>query len=136
MTSALTCLQFALIDIKSAEDKVWFRGYGPDRYVYYARKGPKKFLGGTFQTENYQDLQRAAKLPGASSILELSDSPGGGSIVSLTDPEGFPVNVMYGQTPAEVGKPPEKLILNFEAEKPCLRTFQRFEPGPAAVHKQ
>lgn len=40
------------------DTEIWFRGYGEDQYVYYARKGPKKFLGGTFQVESYQDLER------------------------------------------------------------------------------
>lgn len=78
---------------------------------------------------------RATRIPGASQIEVLHDAPGGGFLVTLVDPEGFPVNLMYGQSPAEAGKVPEKLILNFEDEKPRLRNFQRFKPGPAAVHK-
>lgn len=78
---------------------------------------------------------RAAQISGASQIQELKDAPGGGYQVTLTDPEGFPLNLMYGQTPVERGKVPENLVLNFETEKPRLRSFQRFQPGPAAVHK-
>jgi hypothetical protein len=78
---------------------------------------------------------RAAQLEGASPIQELSDAPGGGYLLTLHDPEGFPVNLMWGQTPAEVGKLPNTLIHNYEAEKPRTREFLRFQPGPAAVHK-
>lgn len=74
-------------------------------------------------------------LPTASSIQNLSNSPGGGFIVRLTDPEGFPVNLMFGQVPAEKGEYPEKLTINYEEDKPRIRRFQRFKPGPAAVHK-
>jgi hypothetical protein len=42
---------------------------------------------------------------------------------------------MYGQAPAEKGEYPEKLTINYEKDKPRIRKFQRFEPGPAAVHK-
>lgn len=56
-------------------------------------------------------------------------------MITLTDPEGFPVNLMYGQEPAEPGKIPEPLITNYEADKPRVKKFQRFKPGPAAVHK-
>lgn len=56
-------------------------------------------------------------------------------MVTVTDPEGFPVNFIHGQEPSAPGKMPEKLTVNYEAEKPRLRNFQRFEPGPAAVHK-
>ena len=44
--------------VKKTDDKVWFRGYGADQYVYYAQRGPKKFLGGTFEVESYQDLEK------------------------------------------------------------------------------
>jgi hypothetical protein len=43
---------------KKTDDQIWFRGYGTDQYVYYARKGPKKFLGGAFEVESKQDLER------------------------------------------------------------------------------
>lgn len=56
-------------------------------------------------------------------------------MVSLTDPEGFPMNLMFGQSPASKGEFPEKIMINYENEKPRTRRFQRFEPGPAAVHK-
>ncbi|BAE56786.1 Glyoxalase/Bleomycin resistance protein/Dihydroxybiphenyl dioxygenase [Aspergillus flavus] len=60
---------------------------------------------------------------------------GGGFLVTLTDPEEFPVNLMFGQKPAEKGAIPEKLTINYEEEKPRIRKFQGFTPGPAAVHK-
>lgn len=55
--------------------------------------------------------------------------------MTLKDPEGYPVNLLFGQTPAEKGPFPEKLTINYEAEKPRIRKFQRFNPGPAAVYK-
>ena len=80
-------------------------------------------------------MHRATKVPGATKIEELEDAPGGGYFVTLTDPEGFPINLMYGQKPAERGPMPEILTTNYELEKPRVAKFQRFKPGPAAVHK-
>lgn len=117
-------------------ERIWFRGYGEDPYVYYAQKGPKEFLGGTFLVESMADLEKAAALPEATGpIVELEDAPGGGFFLALRDPEGFPVNLMYGQQPAEKGELPQKVILNDETDKPRVRQFNRFTPGPAAVHK-
>ena len=65
----------------------------------------------------------------------MRDAPGGGHIATILDPEGFPVNFIYGQTPAQPGDMPEKLVFNDESTKARVRKFQRFEPGPAAVHK-
>lgn len=126
---------FGLHVTKRTDDARWYRGYGDDQYVYYAKQGPKKFLGGTFEVESYADLDKAALLPGAGAIEELHDAPGGGYLLTLHDPEGFPVNLLYGQTPAEKGQLPEKIIYNDEADKPRVRKFNRFSPGPAAVHK-
>ncbi|KAK3673478.1 hypothetical protein LTR78_006712 [Recurvomyces mirabilis] len=115
----------------------WFRGYGSDQYVYYAQSGPKKFLGGTFEVESLSELEKATAIPGAAEegIQKLDDAPGGGHMLTLTDPEGFMVNLLYGQEAAPTGDFPEKVIVNDEVEKPRVRKFNRFTPGPAAVHK-
>lgn len=126
---------FGMHLVKSTDDKRWFRGYGPDQYVYYAQRGPKKFLGGTYEVESYADLEKAAAIDGAGKIEELSDAPGGGHFITLTDPEGFPVCFVHGQEPAETGQLPTKLITNYEQDKPRVREFLRFREGPAAVHK-
>ena len=44
---------------KKTDNERWFCGYGTDQYVYYARKGEKKFLGGAFEVESYTDLERS-----------------------------------------------------------------------------
>ncbi|OJJ30436.1 hypothetical protein ASPWEDRAFT_46014 [Aspergillus wentii DTO 134E9] len=126
---------FGMVVAKQTENEIWYRGYGNDQYVYYARKGEKQFLGGAFEVESYQDLEKAKQLPNASEIQELTDSPGGGHLVTVIDPEGFPVNLLFGQTPAAPGVFPEKLTVNYEVNKERKRRFQRFTPGPAAVHK-
>ena len=127
--------EFGMSVVKKTLTQVWLRGYGPDPYVYYAQKGPKTFLGGTFLVESWNDLVKASQLDGAKGIEELEGAPAGGSLVTVIDPEGVPVNFIYGQQEDEVGILPEKLIINFEAEKPRKRSFQRFSEGPAAVFK-
>ena len=69
-------------------------------------------------------------------IEEMSDAPGGGRIVTVEDPEGFPVNFVHGQlTSEQVHRVPEKLLFNDETSKPRQKKFQRFHPGPAEVYK-
>jgi hypothetical protein len=43
---------------KRTENEVWFRGYGDDQYVYYAIKGPKKFLGGVFVVDSKEEFEK------------------------------------------------------------------------------
>ncbi|KIY03095.1 uncharacterized protein Z520_01562 [Fonsecaea multimorphosa CBS 102226] len=131
---------FGMHVVKKGENERWFRGYGPDQYVYYARQGPKKFLGGAFEVESKEELEKVTKLPGATvltnGIEEMTDAPGGGYIVTIADPEGFNVNFIYGQAEVkEERQKPGKLLVNDETDKPRAKAFQRFEPGPAAVHK-
>ena len=44
--------------VKATKTQRWFGGYGPDQYLYYAQAGAKKFLGGTFEVESYEDLEK------------------------------------------------------------------------------
>lgn len=80
---------------------------------------------------------RATKIPGAGPIETLHEAPGGGRRVTIIDPEGFPFNLIYGQSPEleESRIQPDKLIYNYESEKTRIGQFQRFKEGPAAVHK-
>jgi hypothetical protein len=126
--------------VKKGDNERWFRGYGPDQYVYYARQGEKKYLGGSFEVESRADLEKVLSIPGATvssdGVEEMKDAPGGGYIVTIADPEGFPVNFVWGQSEVrEERKRPEKILLNDETDKPRQKSFQRYKPGPAEVHK-
>lgn len=65
----------------------------------------------------------------------MENAPGGGFIASILDAEGFPLSLVYGQSPTEPQTMPERLLFNDEKEKPRVRKFVRFTPGPAAIHK-
>jgi len=54
----ICAIDFGLHVAKKTENEIWYRGYGPDQYVYYARQGPKAFLGGAFEVEDYEDLRK------------------------------------------------------------------------------
>jgi len=43
---------------KKLDDRVWFKGYGADQYLYYAQRGEAQFMGGTFEVESYEELER------------------------------------------------------------------------------
>lgn len=130
-------LDFGMQMAKRTTEEAWYRGYGPDNYVYYARKGPKAFLGGTFEVESLEELQKASKIPGAGDINPMDDAPGGGFLLTIVDPEGFQVNLIYGQQDKRSLSiiDSEELASNYPDSKHRVRKFNRFQPGPAAVHK-
>jgi hypothetical protein len=52
-------LDFGMHVVQKTETKIWWRGYGPEAYVYVCEKGPeKKYLGGAWAVEEYADLER------------------------------------------------------------------------------
>lgn len=53
-----TFQDFGMHVVKKTDTERWYGGYGPDQYVYYARQGPKAFLGGAFEVETIEDLDR------------------------------------------------------------------------------
>jgi hypothetical protein len=89
--------------------------------------------------DSVSSLHRVIKIPGvrvtSNGIEVMENAPHGGYIVSILDPEGFPLSLVYGQLATEPRKMPERLEFNDEMEKPRVRKFIRFSPGPAAVYK-
>jgi len=129
------------IEEGATEDTVYFQGYGTEPYCYVAQKSTNEsneFGGAAFVVESREELNYAARIKGATQIRPLN-APGGGEIVTVHDPMGFPLHLVYGQseklaldvTPV----PLPKLVVNYEEEKPRQGKFQRFVPGPAPVHR-
>jgi hypothetical protein len=116
--------------------EIYFQGYGVEPIVYIARKAQKEshFGGAAYVVESHADLEKAARIQRATEITPF-EGPGGGQLVTLTDPAGHHVHLIHGQQEKEKEelKLP-KLIVNFEDDKPRKGNFQRFEPGPAPVH--
>ncbi|KAK5132790.1 hypothetical protein LTR04_004819, partial [Oleoguttula sp. CCFEE 6159] len=117
--------------------EIFFEGFGKEPFVYVARQAEAEstFGGAAYVVESRAELQRASRIPDASGISSL-DASGGGEIVTLTDPVGHKVHLVYGQQEKETKQPhSKKLVVHYEDEKPRKGEFQRFEPGPAPVHR-
>ena len=131
-------LDFGLSIAREDPDReIFFAGYGVEPFVYVARQSEDEsyFGGGAYEVQTRSELERATKIHRATSIEPL-DAPGGGEIVTLTDPVGHKVHLVHGQAKKEAHFPElEKLVINYEDEKPRKGSFQRFKPGPAPVHR-
>ena len=134
---------FTLADERKGGQEVFFQGYGPEPFCYVARQsasGKNEFGGAAYAVESRHELERATRnIAGASEIQPL-DAPGGGEFVTLKDPIGHLVHLVWGQEQNGMGATParirlEKTAVNFESEKPRKGKFLRFEPGPAPVFK-
>ncbi|PVI02099.1 putative 2,3-dihydroxybiphenyl-1,2-dioxygenase or glyoxalase/bleomycin resistance protein-like protein [Periconia macrospinosa] len=131
-------VDFGLVVVKREETKTYYRGFGPETYVYIAEKSPddrKHFVGGILAVESAEDLHRAAKFPGASSIHDAHSLSGGQQVV-LTDPVGMKVTLVHGAKtrPASAVKEeaPAPILINSGTVR-SRRTLHTFERGPSKV---
>lgn len=130
-------VDFGLIIVEDRGHEIFFRGHGLEPVVYIARQASSEssFGGAAYLVESRAELERAAALPSATAIAKL-DAPGGGEVVTLTDPVGFKVHLVHGRAAHEPDDLQlQKLTVNYEDEKPRRGRFHRFEAGPASVHK-
>lgn len=133
---------FGMVEVSRTPNRVYLRGYGVQPFVYVAEKSPdnrRHFIGGYWVVDTLQDLEAAASNPDASAIEE-SDAPGGGKVVTVTDPNGFKVGFVYGQELRERDAPLLPLektapISNTAVEKPRQGGTRRFQQAASPVHK-
>ena len=104
-----------LVVVERTGEKLFLRGTGTNGHIYVAEKGEARFNGLTFETRDEEDLERLAALPEASAVHEV-DEPGGGKRVTLTEPNGYHISVMYGMEKRE------------PLEVPVLETNSATEP--------
>ena len=65
----------------------------------------------------------------------MTTAPGVGSIVTLEDPEGVLINMIYGQSKGEAQALCGKMIFNDEVDKSREKQFQHFKACPAPFFK-
>ncbi|OAA53578.1 Glyoxalase/fosfomycin resistance/dioxygenase [Cordyceps fumosorosea ARSEF 2679] len=135
---------FGFIEAGRVDGLTFYRGYGKDAYVYVVAEGQpgaeKRFIGGGFVAQSAQDFQLICQMPGAK-ILDATKRPGGGQLVEVLDPNGYVVQVAWGQVEREVpahgisscegGQPP----MNGALDKIRKGQFTRMSSGPGLVHK-
>jgi len=134
---------FGLVEEARLGDAIYLRGYGKDPYCYVvlpSTNREKAFEGGAFVVNSKDDLEKASKLPGATR-KDISHLPGGGEMVSLSSPGGTKIHLVWGQKTRDIpDKEPSAQVMNLGPynlpfTKERRGEFQRFQPGPAMVHK-
>lgn len=130
-------VDFGLELVSETEHRKYYKGFGTEPFIYVAEASTgsqKAFLGGAWAVESYEDLEVAAALPSASNIVD-SDTPGGGSTVTLKDPTGHNVILVFGKKQLPVQAALREIELNSAQVKHRRGVFQRFKPGPSPIHK-
>jgi len=123
--------EFGLKTELGRDGVLYARGSGAAPFMHTTAQGEPAFLGLAFRARSRDDLATLAQAEGVR--VEPFDAPGGGFVVRLTDPDGFNVEVVAGQTFAE----PEHFVprepWNSADEHARLRKVKRVAAGPAHV---
>ncbi len=111
--------------------RLWARGAGPGAFLHATEPGEPRFVALGLQAAGMADLEALAASDGAS--IEALDAPGGGAVVRLSDPDGFLIEVVAGQAPAEPKPLPSRPPVNAAVGYGRLRQSVRLTPGAACV---
>lgn len=114
------------------DGRLYGKGSDGRPFVHVTEPGDAQFLGVGLRAASIADLKTLALLEGVA--VEPLSEPGGGMAVRLTDPDGYKVEVVAGQTceaPALVPAP----RFNSAADKPRQRETIKLEPAPAHVRR-
>jgi catechol 2,3-dioxygenase-like lactoylglutathione lyase family enzyme len=124
---------FGLVRASRTADALYMRGSGPAAYCYVVHQADKAgFAGVALRASSAADFEAAAKIPGASAPRTLS-GPGGGRAIALKDPDGLPVEVVYGIAPADPLPMREPLTVNYARKKHRRGSTQRIPKAPAQI---
>src|SRR5271166_6433644 len=88
--------EFGMVRADRTGDALYMRGLDQDPFLHVTHRGEPRFVAAGFEAASVKDLETLAHEENAS-IARL-DGPGGGSVVRLTDPNGFEIEVVAGRT--------------------------------------
>jgi catechol 2,3-dioxygenase-like lactoylglutathione lyase family enzyme len=125
---------FGLVTAWRSAERLVCRGSDPEPAIHVTERGEPGFRAVAFEAASTEDLEAAARLPGASAI-EALDTPGGGHRVRFSDPDGFCVEVVADRAPAEPLPTQRALPYNTGGERRRLNELQRLARGPARVKR-
>ena len=122
---------FGLECSTGADGRLYARGHDGRPFLHVTEPGDPAFLALGLRAGSVEDLHRLAAAQG----VEVADlaMPGGGSIVRLTDPDGFLVEVIAGQLNEAPRATPADAVRNSAAARPRFRSSVRVAKGPAHV---
>lgn len=126
-------LDFGLTRAHRDDNTLYMRGADNDPYLHVTHKGEPGFAGVAFEAKSLDDLQKLARETDAK--VEALDGPGGGQRVRLTDPNGFPVEVVAGRTPSALLELPSAEPSNDARTKLRHNTRKQTPPGAAHVKR-
>ncbi len=116
-----------------AQARLYARGWGPSPFLHATELGDPGFRALGLRAVNLDDLVHLADTTGRP--LEDFDAPGGGKVVRLTDPDGYLIEVVAGQSPIPSSAVQVEEPRNDARNKSRLRRPVRLKPGPSHIQR-
>lgn len=116
-----------------AGGRLYGKGSDGRPFVHVTEPGDAKFLAVGLRADTVADLETLAAHEGVA--VEDLGEPGGGKVVRLTDPDGYRVEVVAGQTNDAPAPTPPDQPRNTASAKPRFRESIRLDPTPAHVRR-
>jgi catechol 2,3-dioxygenase-like lactoylglutathione lyase family enzyme len=91
-------VDFGMVRAEKTGDALYMRGLDPDPFLHVTHRGDPGFLSVAFEVVSMKDLETLAREEKVS--IDRLDGPGGGSVVRLTDPNGFRIELVAERAPA------------------------------------
>lgn len=125
---------FGMTLVARTKDRLYMRGTDPAAYIHVTELGDPKFVGFGWRADSREDLEILARRPGASAIENI-DAPGNGQRVSLTDPDGYSVEVVHGIAPTDPIEVAERPVNCGLAPLNRAGTLMRIKAAPSSVKR-
>lgn len=109
-------VDFGMMRSARTDTGLFMRGTGAAHHIHVTRLGDEpKFLGGAFTVESREELEKAARIPGATAVEPILD-PGGGFRVTLTTPNGHSIWIEHGAATVVAQPIRRSYRMNFASE--------------------
>jgi catechol 2,3-dioxygenase-like lactoylglutathione lyase family enzyme len=122
---------FGMVTAQADDHRLFMRGHGTAPFVHTAELGPAGFVGFGLKVADADGLERIAVYDNVA--ISAFDAPGGGQAVFLTDPDGYQVEIICGQSEVGALTVPEPMIWNERDHHRRLNKFRRIASGPSHV---
>src|SRR5215471_888789 len=83
--------EFGMVRAERTDDALYMRGLDPDPFLHVTHLGEAGFVAVAFEATSIEDLEALSQ--SENRPIEKLDGPGSGSVVRLTDPNGFCIEV-------------------------------------------
>ena len=127
--------EFGLQVANRESGAVYLRGTDPEPPCYVLSQGEGGVTAIAFEADSADDLQTIAQAEGASSVENLDDGLGGGSVVRLQDPQGMQVEIVYGREPLDAIDPAPAHAYNMNGQREREGMLPAISQGPSRVRR-